>query len=66
MIKLLAKADNEGHYDYTLLFLSVIGLMIAAVTVLMLTIRERKLVEEMKRHKLWRKRGRGSGKDRDR
>lgn len=48
MIKLLAKADNEGHYDYTLLFLSVIGLMIAAVTVLMLTIRERKLVEEMK------------------
>ena len=48
MIKLLAKADSEGHYDYTLLFLSVIGLMIAAVTVLMLTIRERKLVEEMK------------------
>ena len=45
MIKLLAKADSEGHYDYTLLFLSVIGLMIAAVTVLMLTIRERKLVE---------------------
>lgn len=48
MIKVAVKTDEVGNSDYTWLFVSVALLMAAAIAVLVLTIRERKLVAEMK------------------
>lgn len=48
MIKLAVTADASGAADYTWLFAAVAGLMALAVAVLLLTIREKKLVAEMK------------------
>ncbi|MDO5112021.1 MAG: MFS transporter [Clostridia bacterium] len=48
MIKVAVRSDANGHADYFLLFLSVAVLMLAAIAVLVLTIRERKLVQAMK------------------
>lgn len=45
--KLLVKRNEEGKPDYTNVFLAVSALMIIAVIILLLTIRERKLAAEI-------------------
>ncbi len=48
MIKVAVQSSDHAHTDYFYLFLSVALLMLAAIAVLLLTIREKKLVQEMK------------------
>lgn len=48
MIKVAVRGDGSGHTDYFYLFLSVAVLMLAAIAVLLLTVREKKLVQQMK------------------
>ena len=48
MVKVAVRQDAAGNADYTLLFIAVAGLMVLAIATLLLTIREKKLVQAMK------------------
>lgn len=48
MMKVAVTTDAAGNANYTSLFASVAGLMVTAIAILVLTIREKKLVAEMK------------------
>lgn len=48
MMKVAVTTDAAGNANYTALFASVAGLMVTAIAILVLTIREKKLVAEMK------------------